>query len=368
LTVLAAVAFVAVACKQEAAPPPMPAPAPAPMAPQAAPMGQAAAPAAPAAPTVVYASAEPQHGGVTQKVGDYMVELATGSEGKVDFYVTKYEGATPAFEKVSLGVLAKSATETDEDGAPLRRTVVFYPKDGKLQGTVAGMEKGAYNFDVSVYEIETETMAEGTFENVEIDPLETEMEAKHNGTVYVIEKTKMEVVQEGGKLKVYLRGLDDKALGTEGTLEDVTVGVGDENEETIDLEPVGDHYEGDIESEVPEDGELELVKFKLKIWDEDYDNLRAGPIPKYTARVPDLKLTKTEAKKLEHAGEMKGTIGTMKVAKPAKGMLGKPVAEPSGKKTKKSKGPKTKGKKAGEASGKKTKKSKGPKTKGKKAK
>lgn len=369
LTLLATAAFVAVACQQEAAPPPMPAPAP--MAPQAM-QPQAQAQAVPAAPTVVYASADPQHGGITQKVGDYMVELATGNEGRVDFYVTKYEGATPSFENVQLGVVAASKTETTDKGLPLSQHVVFYPKDGKLQGTVAGMQKGSYDFHVAIHELATKNVAEGTFADVEIDPFKTEMRAKHDGTVYLVEKAKMEIVQEDNKIKVYLRALDDTPLATEGNdIEDVTIGIGEEGEETVDLEPVGDHYEGEIESEIPEDDEVELKLLHALIDDEKYNNMRMGPVPRVRLRArKDLKLTQSEAKKLDHPKEMKGTIGSMKVgAKP------EPKPEPAtGKKTKTSKGPMTKGKKAGASSGgskgkgKKTKTSKGPMTKGKKAK
>jgi len=373
LTVLAVVAFAVAACKQEAAPPPMPSPAP--MMPQAM-QPPTPAPAAPAAPTVVFASAEPQHGGLTQKVGDYMVELATGTEGKVDFYVTQYEGATPSFEKVQLGVLATSKTEVDDEGAPISQQVVFYPKDGKLQGTVAGMQKGAYDFHVAIHELETQTVAEGKFENVEVDPLKTEMQAKHDGVVYVVENAKMEVVQDGNKLKVYLRGLDDAPLGIEGNdLDDVTVGIGEDEEETVELDPAGDHFEGELESEVPEDEEVEIKLAHLTLAGQKYANMRMGKVARAIHAEKGLKLTTTEAAKLEHVDAMKGAIGSMKVGVPDKPMPKKEAAEPeTGKKTKTSKGPMTKGKKAGEtasggeAKGKKTKTSKGPMTKGKKAK
>jgi hypothetical protein len=367
LTILAAAVVVAIACQQEPVPPPQPLQAPIPTPQAALPQAPPSA-AVPAAPTVVYASAEPAHGGTTQKVGDYMVELATGPEGKVDFYVQKYEGAVQSFDNVQLEVDALSKTETTEDGEPASQNVVFYPKDGKLEGTVAGMEKGAYDFNVKVYEIESETTAEGTFQNVEVDPLKTSVEAKHDGTVYVVENAKMELVQDGDKLKVYLRDLADNDLDANGNqLEDVTVSVGD-GEEKVDLDPAGDHFEGKLSREVPEEEEVKVIWAKLIIGKRSYDKLRIARVvkrihvSKKKPKTPEL-LTITDAKKkIERPKPMKGTVGSMKV--------GAPPASATGKKSKTSKGPATKGKKAGKSSpsGKKSKTSKGPSTKGKKAK
>lgn len=342
---MAAVALLAVACKPEA--PPLPA--------QVQPMPQVpvAAVPQPTEPIVVFASAEPAHGGVTQKIGDYMVELATGGEGKVHFHVQKFEGATPAFDSVQLEVMARPTGSEIVD-----QTVVFYPKDGKLEGTVAGMSKIAYDFGVAIYEIGTTNLAVGTFRNIEVEPLATELEAKHDGTVQLVDKTKVEVVAKGKTLLLYLRDLQDNNIPPSASqVEDVDVEVGEGESEKVALEPVGDHYEGEIGAELPEAAPIRIVNAKLVFGGETYDRLR---IPRLTrwAKLPQKKaaagptpppMTQTEAKQVVPGAGMRGSIGSMKVgappaaaAKPAQPAAGEGTA-PSKKKG--TSGPVTQGKK-----------------------
>ena len=391
IAALACVACVVVACKQEAPPAPAAPATPAPPVQQQA-AQQPEQPQEPEAPKIVYASAEPAHGGTTQKMGDWMVELATGAEGKVDFYVQRYEGAEPSFDKVKMEVIAtpdeadqdaegEEEEEEEEEEEDADRSVVFYPEDGKLQGTVAGITEEIYDFDVKIYEMATDEVSQGTFEDVEVEPLETDLEAKHGGIVHVIDETKMEVVQEGDKLLVYLRDMADEVLSPEdANVEEVVIEDEDGEEQSVEIEPVKDHFEGEIESEgdaeeeaeegaeeeAEEESPIKIVNLMLSVGEKKYENMIVPKVGMLfrdedgKRKIPTPPMTQAEAEKGKAGKEMKGTIGAMKVGAAPAGAVKK-----AGKK--KSKGPVTKAKKAGAAKKAGKKKSKGPVTKAKKA-
>ncbi len=386
--IIAALACVVVACKQEAPPAPAAPAAPAPPVQQQA-AQQPEQPQEPEAPKIVYASAEPAHGGTTQKMGDWMVELATGAEGKVDFYVQRYEGAEPSFDKVKMEVIATpdeadQDAEGEEEEEDADRSVVFYPEDGKLQGTVAGITEEIYDFDVKIYEMATDEVSQGTFEDVEVEPLETDLEAKHGGVVHVIDETKMEVVQEGEKLLVYLRDMADEVLSPEdANVEEVVVEDEDGEEQSVEIEPVKDHFEGEIESEgdaeeeaeegaeeeAEEESPIKIVNLMLSVGEKKYENMIVPKVGMLfrdedgKRKIPTPPMTQAEAEKGKAGKEMKGTIGAMKVGAAPAGA----VKKAGKKKSKGSKGPVTKAKKAGAAKKSGKKKSKGPVTKAKKA-
>ncbi|MCP4600555.1 MAG: hypothetical protein GY847_08490 [Proteobacteria bacterium] len=338
LFVVVMLATFIVACAEEVVQPPPP----------IAPIAQPSVAQVPEAPKIVYAAADPQHGGVRHKIGDYMVELATGAEGKIDAYVQKYEGDTPSFEDVQVEMLVEPKAEVEkagtvddevaddkvaddksveEEGAS---NVVFYPKDGKLQGTVAGLPKGAYDIAVKIFDIKDDRIAEHKFENVELDPLDTELKAEHGGEVQIVDKTKMEVVREGTTVKVWLSDLENKKLApTEAALKQLVVNLDDGSKEELEIDAKDDHFEADVKGKFnPE--LFKIVMARLFVAGNEYPKLR---LPRILARAAAKKgltkkdavkkdpklnvpaMTTNEAKKKDKPVKMKGTVGTMSVGK-----------------------------------------------------
>lgn len=334
----ALIAALVFACKEE--PPPAPATPPS--------LPALAVAQAPAAPAIVYASAEPQHGGMRQRVGDYMVELATGADGKIDAYVQKYEGDVPSFEDVQVEMQVEpKAPPVPPAGQvaaeqPPPQDVIFYPKDGKLQGTVAGLAPGAYNVGVKIVDIKDEKIHEQNFENVNLQPIPTSLEPTHGGDVKVVDKTKMEVVQEGQKIKVWLRDLEDNKLEpSSAAVKQVVVPLADGTKEEVAIETKDDHFEGEIKGQVNPDT-FKISMAQIMVQGQDYPKLRVPRItPKMLAQAkkgivaPPPPATTTEAKKAEQPTKMKGTVGSMSLAgslPPAKAVKpAAPPAEPAGK-------------------------------------
>ncbi len=289
--------------------------APVPAPPTLAPPMPATQPVAQPQPSVVFASAEPQHGGTTQKIGNYMVELATGTEGKMDVYVQKHEGAIPSFEDVQLEMAVQPK---DPNAEP--RDVIFYPKDGKLQGTVAGLEKGAYDVNVKVFEIANESMAEHTFTNVALDPVQTELKPKHKGEVKVIDKTKMEVVRKDKDVKIWLRDLEGNKLPPDqATIDAFVVNLKDGTKETVKTEVKGDHLEAKINGDIDEET-IKILSTDLKVAGQDYTKLRLPrlidrAVPRKRSRI----LPTSSAAIPSTTGKPTGAISTigLKTAVPA---------------------------------------------------
>jgi hypothetical protein len=322
-----------VACAKEAPPPPSPAPA-------------ETVAKAPETPKIVYASAEPQYGGVRQKVGDYMVELATGADGQVAAFIQKYEGDTPAFEDVqvemqltaSAGDGQESAQEETKKGAeeatPEPHDVIFFVKDGKLQGTVAGLDKGTYDVSVKIYDITTDQMAEQNFTGVAVEPLDTSLKPEHGGTVKIVDKAKMEFVNKGKTVKIWFRDLEDKKIKPEeAQLTDLVVSTQDGVKETLNLETKGYHFETEVSGEiVPE--QFKILMANLKIGEQLYPKIRIPNLAKVAVsskktvrQAPPA--TSSEAEKIDKPVKMKGTIGTMAVGKLPPGKIVSPKVKAS---------------------------------------
>lgn len=324
-------ALFAVACKKETPPPP---PAPA-----------AEVAQVPETPKIVYASAEPQYGGVRQKMGDFMVELATGTDGQMAAFIQKYEGDTPAFEDVQVEMqltanvdaeakAAEGEKEEAEEKTPEPQDVIFFVKDGKLQGTVAGLTKGSYDVAVKIYDLKSDQVAEQIFKGVEIEPLETSLEPKHGGTVKIVDKAKMEVAHDGKMVKIWFRDLEDNNIKPEqAALTDLVISVQDGVKENVALEAKDDHFVTEVSADiVPE--QFKILMANLKIGEQAYPKLRVANLvatAKVTADVVKKAppMTKGEAKKQEEPKKMKGTIGTMTVGKLPPGKILKPQASVS---------------------------------------
>ncbi len=341
------VATLIIACKEETPAPEMTAPPPQPVAPQVAQV--------PAAPTIVYAAAEPQHGGVRQKVGEYMVELAAGSDGKIDAYIQKFEGDIPSFNDVQVemqvapepGAAEEEATGKDkveaeaETEEKVTQDVIFYPKNGKLEGTIAALPKGAYDVAVKIFDIKNNTVSEQKFEKVELDPLDIELKPEHGGEVKIVDKTKMEVVREEKKVKVWLRDLNDQKLAPSvASVKQLIVNLDDGSKEALELEAKEDHFEAEIKGPVNTDT-LKIMMARLMVAGQEYQKLRVprviapGVVKKgFQPKVPPM--TAAKAIKKESLKAMKGTIGTIKVKNPPAGTVTagkrapvKPVVKPA---------------------------------------
>ena len=369
----------ALGCQSEPAPTETAAATPPPP-PAAAPKAPAAA-AAPKAPDIVYASAEPQFGGLRKRVGDYMVELKTSAEGKVAAYVQKYEGDVPSFEdvQVEMQVKPRADAEVDEEDAaevgedapaeekaedapadekaedapaeekadeadakevPLPpvvpQDVIFFPGDGKLEATVAGLPKGKYDVDFRIYDIKDDKMAEAAFEGVEIEPLEADMTPKHDGAVKLVDKTQLELLQKEGKLHVWLRDLESKPLPpSAAALRKLVINLANGEKQELEVEPEEDHFVADITGQI-DPSNLKILLAKLLVTGKEYKQLRVPGIARLadlTAKgpiepAPKGEMTADAAKKGAAPGKMKGTVGTMAITKKAPPRLMKPVITP----------------------------------------
>ena len=220
---------------------------------------------------------------------------------------------------------------------------MFYPKDGKLEGTVADMDKGNYDFGVKLYEKDSQSSSSGNFENINVEPKDTELKPKHDGAVHLIDGTKMELVRQDNKLKIYLRDENDKPVDTsKASLSDTVVGIRQDEKEVVEMAPAGDHFEGDISGDVDEDA-LKLISGVLKIDAKEYKDLRIPTIPSIGDNKEGPSLTKTTVTKSKE-GKQKGAIGTIALD-PGEGQTGGGGGGGSSKNKKKGKGPVTKAKK-----------------------
>ncbi len=355
------VAIFIIACGQEAPPPPPPATMPTALQPgvqvpgaQApgaqAPGAQAPGAQAPTAeepvaqaappqlPGIVYASAEPQHGGVRKLGGEYMVELATGAEGKVDAYIQKHEGDVPSFEDVQVEMRVKPKKTAEGKQEP-PQDVILYPKDGKLQGTVAGLPEGAYDVVFKIYDIKDDKLSKIKFKKMKFEPLETELVPQHEGEVKLVDKTKMEIVREGSKVKIWLRNLKDKQLKPKkAKVTQMVVNLDDGSKEELEVVPKDDHFEAVVKGPI-NPKQFKIMMANLKVKGKEYPKLR---VPRVVAQPVLVKkgmksesqpMTTGEAEKKEGPSKMKGAIGTMSIGKkPDKKTENKPVNETVNKK------------------------------------
>lgn len=350
---MAIVATLIVACNREEAP--------------SSPTEQAAPPAqeqvaVSPAPAIVYASAEPQHGGVRQRVGDYMVELATGTQGRINAYIQKYEGDVPSFEDVQVEMqvqpkeeTAQATPEPQAEGKekPTEQNVIFYPKDGKLEGTVAGLPQGDYDVDVKVFDIKDDKMAQTKFENVKLEPVDVKLEPKNGGEVEVIDQTKMEVARQGQTVKLWLRDLEDKELKpSEAAVKQLTVNLKDGSKEQLEVEAKEDHFEAEVKGEIDPES-FKIMMADLAVAGQEYAKLRVPEVGTKTMAADTEPKTKTEDEKPAKQGRTKsnvqkretkeplsGTVGTMKIDKT-------PVRKPAETGEKTTPGPSTRATKQG---------------------